>query len=241
MVERVWDRFLTEQDKAHLAMSLRKTDNGFGERPAVLSVDNYRKAVGDQPEPLLESIKTWPSSTGLAGWEALAHIEQLLAAARSAEIPVLHVTGMSEEESGMAGWSARRGGRNAYRPTTPEQAERYRRRMEIVDQAAPLPGELVLKKTAPSAFFGTPLAAYLLGRGIDTLIVCGEAASGCVRATVVDGCSYRLRMIVVEECIYDRHEATRAINLFDIDQKYGDVISLSQTLNWMKDRTGPTT
>jgi nicotinamidase-related amidase len=241
MVERVWDRFLTEQDKAHLVRSPRKTDYGFGERPAILSVDNYRKAVGDRPEPLLEAIKTWPSSTGLAGWEALAHIEELLAAARSAEIPVLHVTGMSEEESGMAGWSARRGGRSAYRPTTPEQAEQYRRRMDIVDQAAPLPGEVVLKKTAPSAFFGTPLAAYLLGRGIDTLIVCGESASGCVRATVVDGCSYRLRMIVVEECIYDRHEATRAINLFDIDQKYGDVISLSQTLNWMKNRTGSIT
>jgi maleamate amidohydrolase len=57
----------------------------------------------------------------------------------------------------------------------------------------------------------------------------------------VDGCSYRLRMIVVEECIYDRHEAARAINLFDIDQKYGDVVSLSHTLNWMKNRTAAIT
>jgi hypothetical protein len=65
-----------------------------------------------------------------------------------------------------------------------------------------------------------------------------------VRATVVDGCSYRLRMIVVEDCVYDRHEVTRAMNLFDIDQKYGDVISLAETLAWLRDRgdavtTGP--
>ncbi len=102
-----------------------------------------------------------------------------------------------------------------------------------MEQGAPLPGEVVLRKTAPSAFFGTPLAAHLLGQRIDTLIVCGETVSGCVRATVVDGCSYRLHMIVVEECVYDRHEAARAINLFDIDQKYGDVVSLRAVLDWI--------
>ena len=92
----------------------------------------------------------------------------------------------------------------------------------------------MLKKTAPSAFFGTPLAAYLIGQGIDTLIVCGEAVSGCIRATVVDGCSLRLRMVVVEDCVYDRHEASRAINLFDMDQKYADVISLDEVSEWMR-------
>lgn len=233
MPDRVWDRYLTEQDKAHLTASRPKTPYGFGRRPAVLSVDNYRKAVGDHPEPLLEAIRTWPSSTGLAGWEALSRIEELLAGARAAGVPVIHVTGLSEEEAGMAGWSDRRGGRAAFRPSTAQEQERYRRRTEIVEQAAPLPGEVVLKKTAPSAFFGTPLAAYLLGAGIDTLIVCGESVSGCVRASVVDGCSYRLRMIVVEECVYDKHEATLAMNLFDMDQKYGDVVSLAETLRWI--------
>jgi hypothetical protein len=75
--------------------------------------------------------------------------------------------------------------------------------------------------------------AHLIGERIDTLIVVGEAASGCVRATVVDGCSYRLNMIVIEECIYDRHEATRAMNLFDMDQKYADVVRLSDALAYI--------
>jgi nicotinamidase-related amidase len=235
MVERVWDRFLTEEDKAHLAASQEKKGYGFGNKAAVLSVDNYRGALGDRPEPLLKAIETWPSSTGPAGWTALAHISELLAAARARGIPVIHATGLAEEESGMPGWRTPRGGRGRDQRTD-EEHERFVRRYDIVAEAAPVPGEVVLKKNSPSAFFGTPLAAHLMSHGIDTLLVCGEAVSGCVRATVVDGCSYRLHMIVVEECVYDRHEAARAMNLFDMDQKYADVISLAAALDWLKQR-----
>jgi len=231
MSQRVWDPFLTDQDRAHLATAKPKVERGFGTHPAVLSVDNYRAAIGDEPKPILESIKEWPSSTGLAGWRALELTSELFATARASGIPVIHLTGLSAAESGMAGW--RPGRKIAGNALSPDD-ERQRRRYEIVEQAAPLPGEVVLKKTAPSAFFGTPLAAYLIGQGIDTLIVCGEAVSGCIRATVVDGCSYRLRMVVVEECVYDRHEASRAINLFDMDQKYADVLSLDEVSEWMR-------
>jgi nicotinamidase-related amidase/DNA-directed RNA polymerase subunit M/transcription elongation factor TFIIS len=233
MDERVWDRFLTEQDKQHLARCRPKTPYGFGRRAAVLSVDNYRAAIGDEPLPLLESIDLWPNSTGQAGWDALARIAELLEHARRAGLPIIHVTGLAEEDSGIPGWSARRGGRGAGTDRDAAAQDRHRRRYDIAPQAAPVPGEVVLRKTAPSAFFGTPLLAHLVGAGIDTLIVVGEAVSGCVRATVVDGCSNRLNMIVVEECVYDRHEATRAMNLFDMDQKYADVISLAETLAYI--------
>jgi maleamate amidohydrolase len=103
-----------------------------------------------------------------------------------------------------------------------------------VDEVRPLPGEVVLKKTAPSAFWGTPLAGHLTLHGIDTLIVCGEATSGCVRASVVDAASHRYRVQVVEECVFDRHEATHALNLFDIHQKYADVISLAEASKYLK-------
>lgn len=235
---RIWDQFLTEQDKAHIASSRQKTRYGYGNRAAVISIDNYRAVVGDERLPLLEAVKTWPSATGLAGWEALDHIEVLFARARDAGIPIIHITGLREEDSGIPGWSARRGGRGpagadnaAADPAA--AAERHARRYEIVEQAAPLPGEVVISKTAPSAFVGTPLLMQLNAMGIDTLIVTGESVSGCVRATVVDGCSYRLNMIVVEECVYDRHEAPRAINLFDMNQKYADVVPLSEALDYV--------
>jgi nicotinamidase-related amidase len=69
--------------------------------------------------------------------------------------------------------------------------------------------------------------------GIDTVITCGESTSGCVRASVVDGCTYRFRMIVVEECVFDRHEAAHAINLFDMHQKYADVLPLAQVMQYL--------
>ena len=223
---RVWDRFLTESDRAHLAASRARPRYGFGERPAVLAIDNYRWAIGEEPQPLLESIKRWPASTGLAGWRALEHISVLLQAAREADIPVAHVTGLPETESGMAGWSHPGG---ALAPSTQDDDARARR-YDIVPQAAPAPGEVVLRKNSPSAFFGTPLVGYLTSQRIDTLIVCGESTSGCVRASVVDARSYRFRVIVVEECVYDRHEATHAMNLFDMEQKYADVEPLSTVL-----------
>jgi len=233
MTTRVWDAFLTEQDKAHLAASAPTRRRGFGRNAAVLSVDNYRKALGDKPEPLLESIRTWPASTGLAGWDAAARISELLSLARAVDIPVIHLTGLAEEESGIPAWAAKLGGRHGLNGRDANELDRHKRRFDLIDQAAPRPGEVVLKKTAPSGFFGTPLLAYLISERIDTLIVCGESVSGCVRATVTDGCANRLHMIVVEECVYDRHEASRAMNLFDIDQKYGDVLSLAEVAEWI--------
>lgn len=231
MAERIWERFLTDQDRAHLAAKGALALFGFGSRPAVLSIDNYRQVIGDEPEPLLEAIETWPGAVGLAGWEALPHISRLLEVARSVEIPVLHVTGLLEEESNVMGWWERPGASQE-----PDDDASKLRRFDIVEQAAPLAGEVVVRKTAPSAFFGTPLLGHLISTGVDTLIVCGESTSGCVRASVVDACAYRFNVVVVEEAVYDRHEASHAINLFDMHQKYADVLGIDEVISWIQDR-----
>jgi hypothetical protein len=54
-----------------------------------------------------------------------------------------------------------------------------------------------------------------------------------VRASVVEGTTYRYRMIVVEECVFDRHETTHAINLFDMNQKYADVLPLAEVVEYL--------
>jgi len=231
MKPRIWDRYLSEADKTHVAAS-RDRRVGFGSKPALLLIDLYRAVFGDKPEPLMEAIKTWPSSCGMAGWNALPHIQSLLAAARAAGIPVIHITMLAN--AGMPGWSeaAHRGagGRSSDAPLDEAALDRKRRGPEIVDEVAPIAGETVLRKTAPSAFWGTPLAGQLTYLGIDTLIVAGESTSGCVRASVVEAVSHRYRVQVVEECVFDRHEAPHAINLFDMHQKYADVIPLSEAL-----------
>lgn len=238
MTGRIWDPYLTQSDIDHLARSADKRV-GLGSRPALLLVDLYRAVFGDKPEPLLEAIKTWPSSCGMAGWNALPRIQRLLQAARDARIPIVHITMLSD--SGMVGWfdaAHRDSGAGPRESAALDEAalSRKRRAAEIIDEVAPLPGEVVLKKTAPSAFWGTPLAAHLNFHQIDTLIVCGEATSGCVRASVVDAASYRYRVQVVEDCVFDRHEATHAMNLFDMHQKYADVAPSQDVIQWLQAR-----
>lgn len=227
---RVWDRFLTEQDKEHLG-TRGDRNVGFGKRPAVLNIDLYRGVFGDENLPLMEGTKLWPGYCGPVAWAAVPHIQKLHAAARTAGIPVLHVTGLSTEESGMLGWSEAIHGGPRRPPSDSGARQRLSRRYDIIDELAPRPGEVVLKKNAPSAFYGTPLLGELTRLGIDTLLIAGESTSGCVRASVVDAASARFRVQVVEECVFDRHEACHAINLLDMNQKYADVIPVSVALD----------
>jgi maleamate amidohydrolase len=222
----VWDAFLTERDQEHLKItgSGSRPRKGFGERPALLIIDDYYSVLGTEREDILESVKKWPMSTGLEGWEAIDRTVELLASARANQIPVIFATGMGADFP--SPWAGRNGGG---RRLTPEQEEIA---FKIVDEIAPIPGELVIKKASASAFWGTPLVGHLTFNGIDTVITCGETTSGCVRASVVDGCTFRYRMGVVEECTFDRTEASHAINLFDMNQKYADVLGLAETIQY---------
>ena len=110
---------------------------------------------------------------------------------------------------------------------------------DIVDEVAPIEGEAFLRKSSPSPFYGTPIVGHLNALGVDTLIVAGESTSGCVRASVVDACTHRYHTIVAEECVFDRHEATHAINLFDMNQKYADVLALADIQTWMHEWQAP--
>ena len=63
-----------------------------------------------------------------------------------------------------------------------------------------------------------------------SLIVCGESTSGCVRASVVDAYSSGFHVSIVEECTYDRAELTHKVNLFDLHHKYADVMHLDEVV-----------
>lgn len=220
MAKLSWEHFFTEQDKAHDAMWGKKELAGFGEKPALVLIDIYYSVLGFKREPILESVKTWPMSTGLEGWEAVDKTVELLASARENGIPVIHVKGL---HTGVNSWG--RGSKSA-RSTSHLTEEMIQKGREIVDELKPLPGELVIEKAAASAFHGTPLLFQLISLGVDTVIACGETTSGCVRASVVDGATYRFKMGVVEECSFDRTQASHYMNLYDMHQKYADVVGL---------------
>jgi maleamate amidohydrolase len=182
---------------------------GVGAHPALLVVDVTYGFVGREPLPVLESIETYPSSAGEAGWKAIEVIERLLAGARRLGLPVLYSAGTGEPGR----WADKR----------PKHVQQPADAYEIVERIAPRPGETAIRKAKPSAFFGSPLAERLVDLGVDSVIVCGGTTSGCVRATVVDAFSHDLRVTVVEDAVFDRVELSHAAALLDMEQKYADV------------------
>ena len=101
---------------------------------------------------------------------------------------------------------------------------------QIVDVLAPVAGELVVRKTVPSAFFATGLTPWLAQRGVQTLLVAGAVTSGCVRASVVDAMSWGFRPLVVTDCVGDRALAPHEANLFDMGQKYAILMDRDEAL-----------
>jgi maleamate amidohydrolase len=100
----------------------------------------------------------------------------------------------------------------------------------IVPELTPLDNELVVRKTVPSAFFGTALAAWLAQRGVQTLLVAGAVTSGCIRASVVDAMQFGFRPLVLSDCVGDRALGPHQANLFDMEQKYAAVMTRDEAL-----------
>jgi len=100
----------------------------------------------------------------------------------------------------------------------------------FVSELQPAGDDVIVTKQYASAFFGTSLASLLTARGVDTVLLTGVSTSGCIRATAVDALQHGFRAIVPRECVADRHPGPHEANLFDINAKYGDVISLEDAL-----------
>jgi maleamate amidohydrolase len=227
---RIWEKFLTERDKAAFKSSGYAGRSGFGERPGLMIVDVSYNFCGDKPEPLLESIKKWRNSCGEDAWRSIAVIRKLIDACHQSGLPVFYSTNTRR----LDGFDA--GGWRWKNTRELENPEKEIAGNEIVAEIAPSPQDVVIYKTKPSAFFGTPLLSQIIDLKVDSLMVCGVSTSGCVRATVIDAFSNNLKVQVIEEACFDRSESSHAINLCDMDAKYADVVSSDEAMNWIEDR-----
>lgn len=193
---------------------------GFGERPALVVVD-MNVAFTDRSSPLACPLE-----------DVVAAIQELLRECRAAGFPVVYTTVAYDEEGRKAA--------AAFIDKVPAllTLEAGSRWVEIDPRLAPLPGEPVLTKLFASAFFGTALHSLLAAGGCDTLVVTGASTSGCVRATAVDALQHGYRPVVPREAVGDRNPEAHAANLYDIDAKYGDVVSLEEALGRLEELAG---
>jgi len=234
MSERVWDKFLTERDRAVFAAGGFGARAGFGKRPALLIIDVNWAFCGERPEPILESIKRWRTSCGEDAWVALPYIKQLIEKAHAKGLPVIYTTGEGRPDKwdrGSWSWKSSRAGETGAAPSPGANAPPLDGN-EIAAPIAPMPQDIVIRKQKPSGFFGSNLASYLTLLGCDSLVVTGTTTSGCVRATVVDAFSLNYRVILAEEGCFDRSEASHAVSLCDMHAKYADVVSTAEVLSY---------
>lgn len=155
--------------------------------------------------------------------EAAARTEYLLAEYRALGLPIAHSRIVYPEDARFQTVFARKAPR--LRLLTESNPASH-----FIPSLQPLPGECVITKTEPSAFFQTPLAAWLKEWGVDSLLVAGCTTSGCVRASVVDAKSFGFDTTVISDCVGDRAPGPHEANLYDIEQKYGDVRSAESVL-----------
>ncbi|MSQ50650.1 MAG: isochorismatase family protein [Betaproteobacteria bacterium] len=186
----------------------------IGERPALLVVDLYNLVYQGGARPVHELYREHGSTCGEYAWAAIEPTRILLKAARAAGIPVIYST-------------------DDLQAKLHSQANRRKfdgQSFAIKEEFRPQPGDTVITKERASVFHGTPMIARLNELGVESLVVCGESTSGCVRASVVDAVSYGYPAVLVEECTFDRHLLSHKISLFDLHHKYAGVMHLDEVL-----------
>ncbi len=180
--------------------------SGFGSAPALLIVD----FVNGFNDPALFG------GGNIA--QAIEKTKTLLAAARQVGIPVAFTRIVyADDGSDASVFTRKMPGLLALTETAAAA--------QIVDALAPSAGEYIIRKTQPSAFFGTGLVGWLAQKRVDTVLVTGCTTSGCVRASVIDSMSHNFRTVVVTDCVGDRAIAPHDANLFDMGQKYADLMT----------------
>jgi len=189
---------------------------GFGERPALIVIDML-KGFTDPAMPLGAKLD-----------DEIEAQQPLLDVAHARGIPVIFSTVIYEEADARdAGiWGLKMKGA----PTLAAGSEA----VKVDPRLNMQPDDILLVKKYASCFFGTDLVPRLNSRRIDTLIITGCTTSGCVRATAVDAVQNGFRPMVVREAVGDRSAAAHAQSLFDLNAKYADVVSLDETLQYMK-------
>jgi len=213
-----WDGIISEAEQETYRAAGFGRRGGLGRRPALLIIDVQYRTVGTIRRPIREAMEEFPTACGEVGWAAVERITRLLELFRARGWPVLYPHVAPKEGFDL--------GRLAEK--VPSMLTVPPRGYDFVAEVAPRPGDVLLPKKHPSAFFGTPLASYLIDCGADTLIATGCTTSGCIRASVVDAFSYNFRVVVPSDAVYDRSPTSHAVNLFDMSEKYADVMTTDQ-------------
>lgn len=219
-----WDDVISDDEQRAYGAAGFGRPSGLGARPALLVIDVQYRTVGSVRAPFWDAIKEFPTACGEVGWRAVDAMVPLVQLFREKGWPVLYPH--------VAPKVANEGGRLAEK--VPAIMGVAAKGYEFVAEVAPRAGDVLLPKKHPSAFFGTALCSHLIDLAVDTVVVTGCTTSGCVRGTVVDAFSLNFKVAVPYDCVYDRGATSHKVNLFDMSQKYADVMPVADLIARLK-------
>ena len=214
--KRVWDPYISEPFLSKVAQQREPTL--ISKNSALLVIDLYNLVFEGGKRSLQEKglLDQFPATCGEKAYQAIKPTNQIIGLFRDKALPIVFSTKDFEK--------AQKDGNATLRPRKTAQMEDYKIFPEIDFR----PTDNLIKKLRASVFFNTGLDDYLTRLDVDSLFIVGESTSGCVRASVVDAFSLGYRVCVVEDCVFDQNPISHAVNLYDIQHKYGQVIKLSE-------------
>ena len=220
MTKHVWEDLLSEQDRQVITKAgydekgaSSWESRGLGENPLVLVIDMQRLVVGED-KSILDAIDDYRTAMGEIAWNAIEHIQPFLAFARERGLPVAYTRVVPSSYD------------------DPDHED-----LDIVDPVAPKEDETVIDKSYASAFYGTDLLSQLVRGGHDSVIIVGNSTSGCVRATAIDAQQNGFDVILPQECLFDRIEASHKVALLDLWMKYAEVMELDEVEAYVEEIT----
>jgi len=220
MTEHIWNDLLTEQDRQVITKAGYNTEGastwesrGMGTNPLVLVIDMQKFIVGED-EPILDAIEEHRTAVGEIAWNTIKDVEPFLQFVRDRGLPIAYTRVIPSSYD------------------DPDHED-----LGIVDPVSPKEGETVINKSYASAFYGTDLLSRLVRGDHDSLIIVGNSTSGCVRATAVDAQQHGFDVILPQECLFDRIQASHKIGLLDLWMKYAEVLERSEVESYVEEIT----
>ena len=214
--KRVWDPYISEPFLSKVAQQREPTL--ITKNSALLVIDLYNLVFEGGNRSVQEDglLDQYPATCGEKAYQAIEPTNQLISLFRDRALPIIFSTKDFER--------SQKDGNATLRPRKIAKAEDYKIFPEIDFR----PTDNLIKKLRASVFFNTGLNDYLTRLDVDSLFIVGESTSGCVRASVVDAFSLGYRVCVVEDCVFDQNPISHAVNLYDMQHKYGQVAGLSE-------------
>lgn len=208
--DRVWDQYIEEPFRSRV--SEQHNPPQIDENSALIVIDLYNLVYEGGDRPVSELIDQYPASCGEYAYRAIEPTNKLIAQFRDRGLPIFFSTKDFER--------SQRSGNATHRPRNKPKPSDY----EIYHAVDHREIDTLIKKLRASVFFDTELQSLLEANKTEYLFVAGESTSGCVRASVIDAFSFGYRVCVVEDCVFDQNRVSHAVNLYDMQHKYGQVV-----------------